>query len=138
MYGGICGKIDTWHTDTIQISNSYNIGTLIVTSGNAGGIIGSPDGNSGVSANLKIENCYNSGIFKYTVSKANANAYSIAKSPGTKTQIYYLNTIDARYLETESVEIDSTRLASTEFAEELGDLWVQSGKCYPILKWQQQ
>ena len=133
MYGGIGGTIDTWHNDPINVSNSYNIGKIVVTNGDNGGIFGS---GNGVAANLIINNFYNAGAFEYTVSKTNANSYSLTRKPGTKTNTYFLNNINARYFDTGSIEIDSDTLKSDSFATSLGELWVQSGKGYPILKWQ--
>ncbi len=135
LYGGIGGRIDTWHKDLIDISNSYNIGELVVTKGNNGGIFGSGDRN-GIKDNLIITNCYNAGVFKYTVSKNNSDSYSLTIKPGTKTNSYYVNTTNARYFDKEGIEIDSNVLKSEAFSENLGDLWIQSEKGYPILKWQ--
>ncbi len=133
--GGLCGEIDTWHKDTINISNCYNIGRIIVPGGGrAGGIV---YGDSGIKDNLTISKFYNAGIFQYLEGKNNVVTDSITGKPGIKSEIYYLNTIDNTNTESESVSIDEEKLKSDLFAEELGELWIQSGKGYPMLKWQQ-
>lgn len=132
MYGGICGKTDTWHNDIVTISNSYNIGEIQAANGTATGIgiFG------GYKENFIINNCYNAGMFKYSTSKDNVNSYSVC-NVGTNTEIYHLDTIDAKYT-TDSIEINADKLKSNSFAQELGKVWVQSDKGYPILKWQQE
>ena len=131
--GGIGGDADTWHNSSIIISNSYNRGEIVATSGGAGGIIGR-SGN-GVENNLNINKCYNSGYFQYTTSKNDVNSYGITGLKSIRTEVYALDSIDVRYT-TDCEQIDADRLKSEAFAESLGNLWVQSGKGYPILKWQ--
>ena len=133
LHGGIGGYVDTWHDDPVYILDSYNIGEIIVKEGAVGGIFGS---GNGVKDNLTLTNCYNAGMFKYTDLNASISSYGVTKKPGIKSNIYCLDTVNAKYFDAECVKVDSNTLKSDDFAASLGELWVQSTKGFPILRWQ--
>jgi len=131
--GGIAGSIDSWHGGTMNITNSYNTGTIIRDTGACAGIVGGTGTNAeGI---VSFTNCYNAGKMEYLNSVTNTAAYSICNY-GTMTNVYYLENC-GETVTTGTTAVTKEELKSEAFVKMLGeDVWKMSSKGYPVLQWE--
>ncbi|MDR2384937.1 MAG: fibronectin type III domain-containing protein, partial [Tannerella sp.] len=115
--GGIIGEITGMNTS--NISNCYNIATIVASSGTAANKIGG--GIVGTSAiNVNVINCYNTGT---------ADNAIIASGGGKYTNCYILES-SAKYIPFEVLALTETVMKSSEFVEMLGYAFVQDTEPY--------
>lgn len=135
--GGLVGYLQEW-TGTCEIKNSYNTGRVTGTTA-VGGIVGNQYNDVSVSC------CYNAGPAYHAIA---GNRYN---QTATISNTYFLGTASTKVspdynqsqradeltneIQTRASAVTAAEMASAEFAELLGDAFLQSCPT-PVLSWQ--